>query len=286
MLHVFVRTNNKQLLGAKLAKYALEKNTKDPQALKVSFANVDEMPEFAAFAGKTFTIDGKKVTYDRQDLQSFTLAVFAVPALMGFEGRAVVIDPDVFAQTDIAELFAMDMGDNAIAARPKPQRNGHDTSVVLLDCAKLRHWNISTILSDLAEQKTDYNDWMLLRHEKSILPLAPQWNSWDHLDSSTKILHTTNRMTQPWKTGLKIDFIRSRDGDRYLGIIPKPWIWRLLGKYPTRYQPHPDKSIERYFFNLTKNALAARAVTQQDVEKEIAAGHVRPDLLKCLSDLK
>jgi hypothetical protein len=52
-----------------------------------------------------------------------------------------------------------------------------------------------------------------------------------------------------------------------------------LGRYPIRYQPHPDKNIERFFFSLLHDALTAGAVTSAEVLSEISAGHVRPDIL-------
>ena len=40
-----------------------------------------------------------------EDLQSFTPLRFMPPQLMGYEGRAIVIDPDVFAVGDVYELL-------------------------------------------------------------------------------------------------------------------------------------------------------------------------------------
>ena len=31
-------------------------------------------------------------------------------------------------------------------------------------------------------------------------------NVWDNINEKTTLLHTTNRLTQPWKEGLDIDF--------------------------------------------------------------------------------
>ena len=33
-----------------------------------------------------------------------------------------------------------------------------------------------------------------------------KYNSHDNINSDTVLLHTTNRLTQPWKEGLKINF--------------------------------------------------------------------------------
>ncbi len=52
--------------------------------------------------------DGGKREWVRDDLQSFTPTRFLPPQLMGYQGRAVVIDPDVFARGDIWELLSRD----------------------------------------------------------------------------------------------------------------------------------------------------------------------------------
>lgn len=280
MVRVFIRTNNKQILGAHVARYAILSHAKNPNNISVSFMNVDEMEEFRAFLGSPFIRSGKIMQNSEEDLQSFTLAAFMAPELTGYQGRAIVIDPDVFALTDITELFERNLKGKALAARPK--RGVWDTSVMVLDCSQLKHWKITNILSDLTAVRASYEDWMSLKNEK-VNDLEPEWNSWDKLDSSTKLLHTTIRLTQPWKTGLKIDFTRSRDGDYYFKLFPKPWVLRLLGRWPTHYQPHPNKNIEQFFLNLVKDALTKNTITTKMIEKEIASKNVRPDLLKLLT---
>ena len=85
----------------------------------VRIINVDNLPVFESFAGKTYLRGGKEITYDPQDLQSFTLSRFMPPEEMRFEGRAIVIDPDIFATSDISPLMNLDMEGKAIAACKK-----------------------------------------------------------------------------------------------------------------------------------------------------------------------
>lgn len=275
---VFIQANNKQLLGAKLAKYAIERNLKVKDSVSVRIMNVDEMDTFRLFFGNTYARAGKTMRNDEEDLQSFTLSRFMPPELMSYQGRAIVIDPDIFALVDINELFALNLGGNSIAACRR--NTAWDTSVMLMDCAGLRHWKISDILGKLQAKQSDYNDVISLRKEVSVLELPRIWNSLDRLTPETKMLHTTKRLTQPWKTGLKIDFTRLRDGDRYFGLIPKPWVMRLLGRWPTRYQPHPDKNIERFFFGLAREALDDGAISREMLKREIEAKNIRPDFFE------
>lgn len=274
---VFIHTNNKQSIGAVLSRYSLSKNSKNSKAFKIEFINVDELPEFQDFHGKTYLRNGQEIIHDMNDLQSFTLSRFMPPQLMYYQGRAVVIDPDIFAIGDVNELFALDMQGNAIAVCRK--KDAWDSSMMLLDCAKLKRWKMEDILGRLERRELDYVDLMTLKTEKSVLEVPRIWNNLDTLTPETMLLHTTNRLTQPWKTGLKIDFHRN-PMPRLFGIIPREWVHRLLGKYPTHYQPHPDKTIEQLFFRLVKDALAEGALKREFIEAETEQKHVRPDLLQ------
>ena len=94
---------------------------------------------------------------------------FAPPQLMGFKGLAVVTDPDIFGAGDVGELFERDLEGKAIWAVPRPGHNGHAdyiaTSVMLLDCARLTHWDFDQDLDDLFNHRFDYVDWIELKRE-------------------------------------------------------------------------------------------------------------------------
>lgn len=279
MKTVFIHTNNKQYIGAVLGKFSIERYLPNGSDITVKIINVDNLPVFKAFTGKTYLRGGKVITYDPYDLQSFTLSRFMPPEEMHFEGRALVIDPDIFANGDITQLMNMDMNGKAIAACKKG--DSWQSSSMLMDCSKLTHLKISDLLSKLEKKEIDYTDIMSLKKESSILEIPSIWNSLDTLTPETKLLHTTNRLTQPWRTGLPIDFTRS-PMLKIFGIIPREPIQKLLGKYPTKYQQHPNKNIEVFFLSLVKDALSSGALTEEDVRKEIEEGHVRKDMFEKL----
>ena len=278
MRTVFIQANDKQLLGAKLARYAIVRKLRAPDSVRVEILNVDEEPAFKSFAGASYLRKGKEITYDPQDLQSFTLSRFMPPERLGWEGQAVVIDPDIFALDDVNALFDLGTGGKPVAACRK--KDAWDTSVMLLDCAKLRSWKVGEWLDRLARKELDYDDVMTLRFMREEVTELPRiWNSLDALTDGTRMLHTTGRLTQPWKTGLPVDFTRN-PLPKIFGLIPREPLHRLLGKYPMTYQPHPDPRIDAFFFALLKDALAAGAVSVADVQEEIRMRHVRPDLLE------
>ena len=281
--NLYIHTNNKQFIGAQVAKYAVERNPAHHD-IKVHYINVDELQPFKQFAGVSYLRGGKLVTYDPQDLQSFTLSRFMPPQLSGYEGRAIVIDPDIFALDNIQPLFELDLQGASIAACHK--KDAWDTSVMLMDCAKLHKWNMQSILDRLRNKNLDYTDQMSLKNQPdgSIKEIPRIWNNLDTLTPDTKSLHTTDRLTQPWKTGLSIDFTRSSPGT-YFGIIPKKPFLKLRGKWPSTYQKHPNPKIDKAFFILLKGAIENGYVSQADVDNAIAKGYVRKDIRACLEGL-
>jgi hypothetical protein len=138
---VFIQTNKKQLVGALVSAYSLKRNSAHADAFDVQIMHQEDYAFFAGKDGKVYLRDGQKRIWRNDDLQSFTPLRFMPPELMGYQGRAVVIDPDIFAIGDIWELISRDMQGKAIMCRGGSTRKKYATSVMLLDCAKLRHWH-------------------------------------------------------------------------------------------------------------------------------------------------
>lgn len=280
---LFIHTNYKQILGAKLGKYSFEKEAGGNRNFEVRLLVAEELPEMQAFVGKTFITGGGRLrTYSFDDLQSFTLTRFKIPELMGYQGRAIVIDPDIFAlqSGNIEGLFNIDMGDNAIAACKRERGGAWESSVMVLDCAKLKHWNLKSILEKLENRTMGQDDLMLLKDE-NVKQIPWIWNSMDKIESDSKILHTTQRITQPWRTGLPIDFTQ-KPMPKILGIIPREPIYKLLGRYPTHYLPHKDNKVVDFFFSMVKGALEDGGITEDEMRKEVELGHVRKDIFEVL----
>ncbi len=139
---VFIQTNHKQITGAIVAKHALRRYSLNNDKFDVQIMDSRDYPFFAAREGQEYLRDGVKRTWLNDDLQSFTPTRFMPPKLMNYEGRAVVIDPDIFATADIWALLSRNMEDNAIMCRMRSGPKGlidkcMASSVMLLDCAKL-----------------------------------------------------------------------------------------------------------------------------------------------------
>ena len=288
---VFIHTNHKQIVGALVAQYALQRNSQHADAFDVRIIETGDFEFLKAREGQEYLRDGVTRRWRMNDLQSFTPLRFMPPELMGYQGRAIVIDPDVFAIGDVWELLSRDMGDAAIMCRlrsgRKERRGVFATSVMLLDCAKLTHWRVEEQFNELFEFKRDYAKWIGLKYEKdeTIALFEHEWNDFDRLTEKTKMLHNTKRKTQPWKSGLPVDFMppEKPGGFPLLGVINR-MRRRIFGDYAFlgHYIPHPDPNQERLFFSLLRECVDKGIVTEQMLREEMRNNHVRHDALEML----
>ncbi|MCB0406183.1 MAG: hypothetical protein KDD51_15485 [Bdellovibrionales bacterium] len=295
---VYIHTNRKQMLGARLAAFSMKSRSKSPERFDVKILCAEDNDLLQSFHGEYYLREGKRVRWDIHDLQSFTPLRFLPPQANGFEGRAVITDPDVFAVGDVADLLDRDMKGKSILCKTVPATASRPayfaTSVMLLDCAKLVHWRWEEQLRAMFAEKIDYRDWMSLRLEdpRTIGEMEPEWNDFDKLTQQTRLLHNTGRLTQPWKTGLPVDFVSSalpKASDRKWGLLPRSWIWKaksaLKGNAylpPNRYQKHPDPNQERFFLELLREGLETGAVSEDFLVAEVEANHVRKDVFDAL----
>ena len=288
---VFIHTNERQWLGALVAAYSYERNSAHPERFEVRFIHTRDYPFLRAREGEPFLRGGVERRWRMNDLQSFTPLRFLPPRLMGCEGRAVVTDPDVFAVGDINELLERDMGGAAVMGRRRSAKAGKlrqvATSVMLLDCARLQHWDAEGEFNELFEFKKDYKEWMVLAYEapERIGYLEDYWNDFDRLDANTRLLHNTKRRTQPWKTGLPVDYTPADKfrGRPILAALNRARA-RLFGEYGLlgRYRRHPDPAQERLFFGLLRECLDKGRVSEALLRDEMRRNHVRHDAFEVL----
>ena len=95
----------------------------------------------------------------------------------------------------------------AIFARPRPGHNNRDdyiaSSVMLLDCAKLTHWDVEVQFGKMFAGELDYEDWIILATEarESIGFLENHWNDFDRL--TPYIERVMERMPMWSEAGIK-----------------------------------------------------------------------------------
>jgi hypothetical protein len=143
---------------------------------------------------------------------AFSFARFHIPELAGYRGRAVYLDSDMLVLGDIAELFEHPKDGAWIACTNQPApaawqndpwfKPGRQFSVMVLDCEQLS-WRIDDIIGALDRGELSYPDLMF---DMAVVPedriddsICPAWNSLEHIDSDTKLVHFTVVPSQPWK---------------------------------------------------------------------------------------
>jgi hypothetical protein len=159
---------------------------------------------------------------------------------------------------------------------------------MLLDCARLAHWRCGEQFDAMFRFERDYLDWIGLRLEPegTLGPLEPEWNDFDRLTPDTRLLHNTKRRTQPWKTGLPMDFTPAPK--RVKASSPRSWLRPLVRRVvgdphaAGRYLPHPDPAQERLFFGLLRECVDQGLVSEERLREEMGAGHLRRDAFQLL----
>lgn len=182
-----------------------------------------------------------------QPATNFSFYRFMIPALTGYEGKAVYMDSDMLVFRDIAELWNLPFEGAKVLTIEDEEGDGRtiQQSVLLLNCGTL-DWSIERIVQDMDEGKYDYSD--LMRHlcivdsDQVRLAIPSRWNSHEKYEpGETGLLHYTRLRTQPW--------VSTENPLSHL------WVQALL------------------------DALDTGFITRELVAEEVRKGHARPSLL-------
>ena len=126
---------------------------------------------------------------------------WAIPEACGFNGRAIYMDVDQLNLRDIADLYATDLRDCAMAARRGARFGGHEFCVIVMDCERL-----GDLLMPVARMKSNrdahHRYIQMFSGTNQVFDLDPKWNCHDGdnlaLDDIWH-LHYTKMSTQPWR---------------------------------------------------------------------------------------
>jgi len=226
---IFVGAHETELLAFKVLEHSVKRHT----ALAVEMRTVDN-------ALAPSPTDTRFLAYT-----NFSYGRFAIPKLMGYQGRAVYMDSDMLVFKDIAELWNTPFDGAKILVEKTSEASkgkGRLTAVMLMNCHAL-DWHPEQIIARLGN---DYDYEQLM----SIYPLLAEgdlqdrlplgWNSLDEVTEHTRLLHFTKIKTQPWV-----------------------------------YPAHPWGQL---WIDEVKLMLDNGALNPELVKDEIAQGHIRPSL--------
>ena len=110
--------------------------------------------------------------------------------------------------------------------------------------------------------------------ERKIGILETKWNEFDIIKEDTILLHTTEKITQPWRVGLELNSLITP----LFYIFPRAPIYKLFGRNLTIGRDHPRKSVTRFFFNELSNCLAEGVIQRHDIDDAIDRNFLRSDI--------
>lgn len=192
-LTVYIGTEDDQLIAQKVLEYSIRKSASGP-------VRVCPVKQSGPRVGGT----------------QFGFVRFHVPSLHGYEGRAIYLDADQLVLADVHELAAQLTGSYSLALVNEPE--GHfgnkpvgrhnQTSVMVLDCARLQDWDPARMFDGVIPNRAEpgpgqirYRDFMMLSwfDPKRIQPLDPRWNHFNIVRPDTRLTHFSHVRSQPWK---------------------------------------------------------------------------------------
>ncbi len=276
-MRLYIQKNNKQDLAAKIAAASFIKNGFKKE--NIFFLDFEKNDLLKSMVGKKYKRSGK-IKYFKNDLQSFTLLRFLAPELDNYKGKLLVIDPDVFALKDVNNIFNL-LDDDDLACTFL--ENKARTEVMIIDAQKVK-WKFEEIINQVFNLKLDYSDLMNLSFDKNIKikKISNNYNSLDIINNDTVLLHTTNRITQPWKEGLKIDFEIHKSNF----YIFKQHIKKLIGKNydekvtSSKYLRHPNEQIIKIIKSFFNYAKQNKIVNEIDIDQAIKDSSISEIFLK------
>lgn len=275
---IFICTNNSQLIGAKVAKSSILRRSSFTED-QVEILEEKSVGEFSNIYNQSFLRNGKIIKFDPNDFQSFTLLRFHIPLLMNYQNKALVIDPDIFLVRQGLEKIFEFSEQSPVSAIESIYDNFWDSSVMLLDCSKLVTWDIKKFIEKIKMGEMDYQDILNLKFcDDQVSKLGSKWNQFDQILENTILLHTTSRISQPWRVGLKFNsYIKP-----ILKIIPREWIYKIMGRPFDKGVEHPEAKVTNFFFNELKYALKHEHISMENLSDAVKNNFVRRDIFEVL----
>lgn len=236
MVRVVIGTEPAQYIAQKVLEFSIRTNTTSDVEIHFAFQKEKRM-------GGT----------------GFGFTRFYLPGMFDFKGRAIYLDADQVVLADIADLERQLDDEHAIALVQKPEGTFNDhkqvdanqSSVMVLDCAKLAHWKQDTLFDRVIpnnqtpkEGEILYRDFIYLTWEDQsvIQPLDPRWNHMNLLRDDTKLIHYTYVRGQPWKK--------------------------------------PSHPLSKFWAEWLVKAMAAGYVTRAELAREVLRRHIHPYYLR------
>jgi hypothetical protein len=241
-IRVFVGTDRSQALAVPVLEYSIKRHT----TATVEVIPMLDLPVPSPADPRNSPRTG------------FSFSRFCIPKLAGYKGRAIYMDADMLVFSDIRELWDIPFDGAKIVIQKEvkfeeqstakvgaPKKRKKQCAVMLLDCDRL-DWDIEKIVSNMDRGEYDYEQLMydlcILPEEEVKYGVPFEWNSLEHWDPTTRLIHYTDVYTQPWTA------VGNANG----------YLW----------------------FDEVRRMIDEGAITLDAIQKEIDLGYFRPSLIK------
>jgi lipopolysaccharide biosynthesis glycosyltransferase len=192
MFRIFIGFDSRFPEPADVLAYSLRKHSTIP--LDIRYLKLGEL--------------GLNRAHDPLASTEFTYSRFLVPHLCNFRGIALFLDNDMLCFGDVRQLAELDMSQYALRVvqhdyQPSntikmygavqtsyPRKNW--SSMMLMDCSKLKLWSKVTVESQTGAYLHRFQD----IPDAQIGELPKTWNTLDTMDDRTQLIHYTNG--GPW----------------------------------------------------------------------------------------
>ncbi|MBX4994136.1 hypothetical protein ABID08_006144 [Rhizobium binae] len=246
-IRVFVGTDRSQMLAVNVLEYSIKRHTD----AKVEVFGMLDLPVPAPLDPR----NGQRT--------GFSFSRFTIPALNGYKGKAIYMDADMIVMKDIQGLWNIPFDGAKIIVQQEvkhtevttakegaPAARKKQCAVMLIDCAAC-DWKVEEIVLGMDERKYDYDQLMsefcILEESEVKYGVPFEWNSLEHWDANTCLLHYTDVYTQPWT-----------------------------------YSGHPLGYI---WFNEVNRMIAEGRLAMSQIKKEVDMSYFRPSLIADLKYL-
>lgn len=198
VIRVYVGTDRSQMLAVPVLEHSIKRHTK----AKVEVIPMLDLPV--------------PVPQDPRNGQrtGFSFSRFCIPKLAGYKGKAIYMDADMLVFQDIEELWNIPFDGAKIIIQKEvkfeevttqkvgaPKKRKKQCAVMLLDCERL-DWKVEEIVSRMDDGEYNYEELMyemcILQESEVKYGVPFEWNSLEHWDKDTRLIHYTDVYTQPW----------------------------------------------------------------------------------------
>lgn len=190
-LNIYVGCEPEQEIAFDVLNYSITKHT----SISV---NVLKLHEEVSAKNLDFTniIDQKNT-----GKTPFSFQRFCIPKLNNYHHNAIYLDSDMLVFKDILNLCNNDIDTKEFLACEVDSAWGRSPqlSVMYINC-NIARWDVNNIIKLLNDNKYSYSDIFenVIFSNNWDRSIPCNWNSLEHHDESTSLIHFTDMDTQPW----------------------------------------------------------------------------------------